>query len=62
MESVGIHKRVVNGVTVFPKVNTMKRKNPDTVKRVISAIEKHLESHPTDAMSRNHLENLRRLA
>lgn len=53
-----IHPRVVKGMTVYEKVNTSKKKNPDVTRRKIEAIEEHLSRHPTDMISRNHVDKL----
>lgn len=41
--------------------NTMKRKNPDVTKRKVTAMEAHLERHPHDTVTRNHLQKLQSL-
>ena len=51
MENQSIHPRVVNGITVHGKVNTMKQKNPDSIRRAIAGITGHLENHPHDSMA-----------
>jgi hypothetical protein len=57
-----IHPRVVGGKTKYTKVNTTKKKNPDTIKRAIAGIEKHLEIHRLDGMSQTHLAELKKIA
>ena len=57
----GIHPRVVHGFTMHPKVNTSRAKDPNTIKRTISAIEGHLDSHPRDRLSQDRLTNLKKL-
>ena len=56
-----IHKRVVNGSTMYPKVNTTKQKNPNTIKRTIDSISNHLDRHPRDRMSQERLVKLKKL-
>lgn len=52
-----IHPRVYRGDGV--KKNTCKQKNKDVTRRKIAAIEGHLERHPGDGRSQQHVSMLR---
>lgn len=54
-----IHPRVHRGRATHPKVNTSDKPNPATRQRVIAAIERHLERHPADGMSRARVAKLK---
>lgn len=53
-----IHPRVYYSREESRVKNTMKRKNPDVTKRKIAAMEAHLEKHPKDTSTRNHINKL----
>jgi ribosomal protein S15P/S13E len=54
-KNLSIHPRVwMKG----EKKNTMKRPNPDIIKRKIAAIKEHLDRHPYDNVSKNHIQLL----
>lgn len=58
MKQESIHPRAYYPREESRVRNTMRRKNPDVTKRKIAALEAHLEKHPQDTVSRNHLQNL----
>jgi hypothetical protein len=58
-ENHSIHLRVVNGRTMYAKVNTCLGKRPETIARAIAGISRHLEAHPHDAMAATRLAKLR---
>lgn len=52
-ENFSIHPR--NWGTRRDKVNTRKSKNKDLIKAKLVRMEKHLEAHPADGATRNHM-------
>lgn len=58
MKQESIHPRAYYPREESRVKNTMKRKNPDVTKRKIAAMEAHLEKHPNDTATKNHISKL----
>lgn len=58
MRQESIHPRVYYPREESRVKNTMRRKNPDVTKRKVTAMEAHLEKHPRDAQTKNHVQKL----
>jgi len=52
MDSISIHPRVYYRKE---KVNTRGTKNKELIKAKLARMEKHLEQHPADGATRNHM-------
>lgn len=61
MKQESIHPRVYYPRADSRVKNTMRRKNPDVTSRKVKAMEDHLDRHPTDTYTRNHLAKLKAL-
>lgn len=57
--NLSIHPRVVNGKTVHEKKNTRKSVNRDRLPRLIERMEEHLDRHPFDSATKEHLQKVR---